>query len=677
MQTYDGYTDYIVGTIKEKTPNFTIAFTITPYTYETVMSGLLSCFSQRDKKGLIISIGKHGKVQVKFGTGKQIYTIESLNAFLRYQKINEITFSYWSDAGWCDLCINGQLSNRIQFPRHAEIVLPGNTYYIGKYVDGDGFTVNSRRGFFHGCIHRLEYTPEYRPYKKVMDDHKRPFCAEAHINLYNEDAVKKDIYRPAYHLMPPGKWMNEPHAPFYYKGYYHIFYQANPHAPVWDNLCWGHLVSKDMVTWEYAGIALDPDKEIEDPGAGIGYSTESADEKKVSKIRDFLHNEIDPDGCWSGSACLNENGSPMIFYTAGNNNMVPNQSVALAVPEDLGDKKLKSWIKKGVILKQGLREGFLGEFRDPFVFRKGHRYFILVGSGDSENGGGNALVYETVDFKDFKSRGFITEYDFNKYPEVGHVWELPVLLPLRDENGEHAGDILLLCACQVEKECVETYYFLGSFDEKSGKFTKSHEEPELIDLGCGTFTGPSGFVTPDDRSVVFTIAQGKRGPSEYEAGWAHNGGMPVELSIVNGELSVKPVREIQNYFAEECDVKSRLLENYVVISTEGNHLSFSLGDDNGGYLIDYDRNSKKLIARDQESGKVISKYRGEIDDVCIGSEPIKAQILIDHSMIEIYLNNKKSITLRNYSYKNGYYLSIDSDKEYEVNVKNWKSCLNF
>ena len=38
--------------------------------------------------------------------------------------------------------------------------------------------------------------------------------------------------------------MNEPHAPFFYNGYYHIFYQANLHAPIWDSIQWGHLATK-------------------------------------------------------------------------------------------------------------------------------------------------------------------------------------------------------------------------------------------------------------------------------------------------------------------------------------------------------------------------------------------------------------------------------------------------
>ena len=33
-----------------------------------------------------------------------------------------------------------------------------------------------------------------------------------------------DIYRPIYHFLPEGNWMNDPNGVIFYKGYYHLFY---------------------------------------------------------------------------------------------------------------------------------------------------------------------------------------------------------------------------------------------------------------------------------------------------------------------------------------------------------------------------------------------------------------------------------------------------------------------
>ena len=121
--------------------------------------------------------------------------------------------------------------------------------------------------------------------------------------------------RPQYHLIEPEKWMNEPHAPFFYNGYYHIFYQANLHAPIWDSIQWGHLASKDMVHWKDLPLAL--------------------------QSENGFYDEL---GCWSGSGLVDKDGVPRIYYTAGNNNRFPNQAVALAQPEDTEeDPLLKKW----------------------------------------------------------------------------------------------------------------------------------------------------------------------------------------------------------------------------------------------------------------------------------------------------------------------------------------------
>ena len=645
----NGYSNYIIeGASEGFVENFTLTIVCTPYTYETGISGILSDFSACEKKGLIVGVKKQGIVNVKIGLDKLILEIESLAEQMKFQAENILTIAFWGTAGWCDLYVNGVLSNRKQFSRHSRVLFSQKECYVGKYVDGKEFTEKTRCGVFHGNLDFIEFTREYQEYEQIIKLHNQVNEPEwKEINLYQTQDFSDDIYRPVYHLMPPGKWMNEPHAPFYYNGQYHIFYQANPHAPVWDNLCWGHLVSKDMISWEDAGIALYPDNE-----------------------------SIDIDGCWSGSACMDSEGNPILFYTAGNNKKLPNQSVAIARPQKKNDSKLKNWVKEGVVLRQSIGNGFLGEFRDPFVWRKADTYFCLVGTGDEDNGGGNALVYTSSDLKEFSCHGFLLDYDYEGCKEVGHVWELPVLLPLNNEEGKYCCDILLFCACQIEKEVVETYYFLGKFDYEKKKFHKFHEYPRLVDLGYGTFTGPSGFVTPDGRSVVFTIAQGKRQPEkEYYSGWAHNGGMPIELWIKEETLCIAPISEVKHYFSK-CIMSEEnqsvdlgipifqyenFLEHHLSVISQGNYLELTFEWKEDGYIISYNRKTKEWKTLSRKNDAMISKLRNEEDLVDIGKEDIKMECFIDHSMIEIFLNDRKGMTLRSYPFceKNRVYVRTD------------------
>ena len=44
--------------------------------------------------------------------------------------------------------------------------------------------------------------------------------------------------------------MNDPNGFIYFKGLYHLFYQCFPYAPQWGRMHWGHVVSKDLVSWK-------------------------------------------------------------------------------------------------------------------------------------------------------------------------------------------------------------------------------------------------------------------------------------------------------------------------------------------------------------------------------------------------------------------------------------------
>lgn len=615
---------------------FSVSIRILPLTFSAHGDGLLSFYEEKSREGMEIILQKGGVLAVRLGTGQECIDCTSLNAHVRPSIWNVITLVFRGYAGWCDLYVNGEFASRKQFRRHTKIALPECHWYLGKRVDGNHFREDGPFGNFYGFMHWLEIEDRALTQAEILSLHSQWFTGNQEpewvaLGMPDRRCYREDPHRPRYHLCPPGKWMNEPHGPMFYKGNYHIFYQANPHAPIWDHLAWGHLISRDMIHWEDCPLALTPEG-----------------------------GTLSPDGCWSGSSLIDKEGKPRIYFTAGNDAVFPNQSVALATPADANDDRLLSWYQHPEAL-QRQNIGWMGEFRDPFVWLEQDMYFMLVGTGDEDNGGGNAALYSSPDGIAWDCHGMLLDYDFSQNTELGHVWELPVLLPLKDGAGNVVCHCLLLCACQIEGDIVETYYFLGYWDATARRFDKLHDKARLVDLGMGVFTGPSGFVTPDGRSVLFTIAQGRRNfRAEQIAGWAHNGGMPVELFWNENDLGVRPIREVKT-LRKSLLVDERIsveAVNSMLAQNSGNLLNLEMtavGDSASILLcsgeekieVRYDRKAKHLMVLDGQ-GNGIGRYRGSVDDVDIGSEPIRFSCYLDHSLLEIYLNETKSVSLRNY-----------------------------
>ena len=63
-----------------------------------------------------------------------------------------------------------------------------------------------------------------------------------------------------YHYTPDFGWINDPNGMHFRDGTYHLYYQYNPVSEKWNNMSWGHAVSKDMVTFrEEAPVFLPKD----------------------------------------------------------------------------------------------------------------------------------------------------------------------------------------------------------------------------------------------------------------------------------------------------------------------------------------------------------------------------------------------------------------------------------
>ena len=85
----------------------------------------------------------------------------------------------------------------------------------------------------------------------------------------------------------------------------------------------------------------------------------------------------------------------------------------------------------------------------------------------------------------------------------------------------------------------------------------------------------------------------------------------------------------------------------------------------------YDKDKKRFGVTD-ETGKELGRYRGEVDQVDIGGSPVIMEYFLDHSMIEVYLNEKKSITQRNYVKGNGRQIRLGGKSVRVIELELWE-----
>ena len=78
--------------------------------------------------------------------------------------------------------------------------------------------------------------------------------------IAGQDSLYRESNRPQVHYTQRLGWNNDPNGLIYYDGEYHLFYQHNPFEREWENMHWGHAVSRDLIHWTELQEALYPDE---------------------------------------------------------------------------------------------------------------------------------------------------------------------------------------------------------------------------------------------------------------------------------------------------------------------------------------------------------------------------------------------------------------------------------
>ena len=609
---------------------------------------------------------------------------DPLNTLSQYEW-NHLSVSFNGKTGYICLAFNGEVSYEAILPDlvNTSIIESYEPLYMGYYTNPQTEYSIDRQipsGLIDEVkIYKKSLTPNelLEDYVSCLANSEHPSLAYENIAL-DRDQYEGDRYRPIYHGLPPAVWMNEPHAPFYYKGYYHVFYQHNPIGPYWSEIRWGHLVSKDMIHWISVKDAVSPTK------------------------------GVCPEGVWTGGAVIGPDGTPWLTITAGTTSSSwSGQNVAYAHAVDPDDPYLVDWVvEDNVVITQPNddSQGERDQFRDPFVWYDGGTYYMLV-STSVPNRGGSANIYTSTDMRDWTYKGYLYECDYEKYPEAGAHWECVILLPISTKDKSQTKYILFDCPqYTVDGYVVDCYYWIGTFDKNTCRFIPDDDKPRLFDYGRGVFTGQTGycFLTEEDnangltsyedgRTVIYAIAQGKAAGTQqnYYSGWAHSFAMPVELYLSDDGKDVlrEPIKEMSSlygeslysYEGESLDASSM---NDLIKDVRGDaleikmNISLNPSDENNynsGLYVRYNKNevdgqTERTAIRFTNNEIYIDRLKSSILDYVekidtyrysTTDRNFEVTILLDRSLLEVYINDEITFTTRIYpKYGNSDYLSF-------------------
>ena len=311
--------------------------------------------------------------------------------------------------------------------------------------------------------------------------------------------------RPRFHFTPEKGWMNDPNGPVYFKGKYHLFYQHNPYACVWDSMHWGHAVSDDLINWEHLPIALKPD-ELGDIYSG-------------SCIVDDMG--ISPFGSADKPALL-------AFYTS-HHPVTYREEQHLAVSYD--GIRFEKYDNNPII--PGLPDT---PARDPHVFKN----MILGGHSLCITKEDRIIFYHSSDLIKWEKTG---EFKLPSFAFQGMI-ECPCLIHFPETDDKY---VLMMSMDVAESEYVKfpehvkphyrfMQYLVGDFDGRNFIVHESCKEPMLVDEGEDFYAGTVFSNMPFPLLIAWLgdFGKGKDIPTEQE-GFRGVLSYPRKLSLVKKE----------------------------------------------------------------------------------------------------------------------------------------------
>lgn len=449
--------------------------------------------------------------------------------------------------------------------------------------------------YLSGCENILEEGIRYLE----QDTESDSFAIAEEAGQYNSPI------REMYHFSPWKNWLNDPNGLCWFQGYYHMFYQLNPHSQKWSHMYWGHAASKDLVHWTHLPVVLEPQEEI------------LANPQELSG------------GAFSGSAIVH--GDEAIFFLTRSSGPAIDGTQTIQQQWMMKSSDMLHFTDEKLIIGSP-PQGASFDFRDPKVIKAGGMWYMVLGS--ALEGKAAILLYESDDLENWDYKGPLLVEQ-----ETGiRCMECPDIMELD-------GKYVVTCALMKHYDSCGRYqmcrYYLGDF--KDGLFTEEHRG--WFDFGGNCYAMQS-FCHDGRRINIGWVADFYGEHLELENGACGSMTLPREMHVKNGKLYLSPVKEIESLkgeilyqgHGEPICLKGIAPNAYKAeLSFHSDiHFSIQLAEHgNGRMLLIHDGKGLRIEMQGVKSGR--AAFPADVERV------EKLEIFMDRRTTEIYVNGGEAV----------------------------------
>ncbi|RFB88989.1 beta-fructofuranosidase [Rhizobium leguminosarum bv. trifolii] len=416
-----------------------------------------------------------------------------------------------------------------------------------------------------------------------------------------------------YHFRPPFGWMNDPNGFGRFGGKLHLFYQHYPHSLRWNNMHWGHAVSKDYLRWTHLPIFLPPSDQLAARADGRG-------------------------GAFSGSGIVlpGDEAGLRIFFTEHMKDRQPEEQVQFtAISRDLVNVEPASLILPA--RPAGL--GLTTDFRDPYVFSgPDGQWKMLLGTRDRE--GGVILLYQTDDPAAAAGWTFLgTLHRENRFGMTAA--ECPCMVPLDGPAGDPTTRWALIFGLLTSRDPATgrrnmTLATVGRFDGRS--FSVEFEQE--LDFGTDAYAFQA-FVDNAAPVGIAWLANWTDISREVDMPTAMT--LPRRLALQGGALITPPVSGVESLRQQELDAAGLLDGRTVDLANGSVEILLTLRQAGSTFRLDLEHPEATVAVQLNDEGLSIpfsvANAKASPRYIAAGARPSAIRIFLDAGSIEVFADD--------------------------------------